>query len=1158
VRHPSDEAIQYLCEKSEDRRAFRDEYALPALVDSWRNYVVREDRFNRYAEMTSHGPSHAENVAALVTDLALPFSRAGAGVAPFLTDTELVVLLAAAYLHDVGMYTTFDHYYAEPLKIRELHGRLSRQTLMREGPFILPTLSPAERHLVALLCSYHQGSAPLSEVERLKRLEEQRESAPPHPPEPDAPHFPDQASLEHEVRDAQAAGINCFGLEHASPAVCPFLLATLLKLLDGCDYQANRNGSIEAVFRHADRNLSHAARSERLLADCQPGTPSARRADVERGFFEGSLFHFIRNLLIERTLILAQPAERRISVLIKPADPDEILDMCRLLVRPSDLPVAPGDDTLERFERIMALVADYQRAPLQTAAEWLKLDPGHKNLREWHVDQAAGDGDRRTVHYLVARRYIERELDAVRPALKAPPAGGEYLYCAVCVNRPTCRLRDRPIPAFALPDGAWDVRMFGGEAGRVDLQRVPSLRAMGRLPSLPEQRGRRTEHPRTQDAERLAAAVDRHKQLLIYGPVGRGKTLLARAAALASVPDESHVLWHTVADGNEQSAALVRSLADFLALRGDFSLSALIRDERVTTRHEAAALRLLHRGSLAGTDGGLVAVIDEFNRLTTAARPFFKQVLHLFPCLTCAEGPTCRPDADRPWHCRSATSRVLLISTKVPGLSYEHPRVGGLPVKALAAPAVSRADAERIVRGAARGRDETTLRRAVRVWADHGGEACAIPMVESCLAARWESRHALRLIAEELADTFAGGFNARTLGETAGPELLSLIGLLDGVLSRDEVRGVLGLRAPAPDDPQPNLTDESPLQRLIDRGLVRERRGRLSAHPAWVAGRRRTRWVDRVSEDPWAALVRYPACGLQPGAGLRRRWTAVGRYLPELAALRRLPGGRHHTADVLEHSLRVLEGVPDALGRLREGSGAESAGLIAHLDQQLPGRGSWPALSRLQLLRIAALFHDIGKARTRGGEAEAPTYHEHERVGAEMWAESAGRRGVPSRQVAHIERLISLHLRPLALFGAMPASAKALRSLVTDAGDELIDLLVLFWADLFADPREPSDPAAARAFVDEVLAAAAALRAAAAASGEAPSITGDDLRAAGLAPSPAFGAALKAAQAAARSDPSLGRDELLRRAEDAYVRAGGGEAPPSGGPAGRADPSGGG
>jgi CHAT domain-containing protein len=84
----TDVLVTRLCGHGPAKRAFRDHYDLPSLVSLWRSYVAREDKFNRYAEMTSHGPSHMAGVATLVASLS---PQNG-----FLTDSEVFVLLAGA------------------------------------------------------------------------------------------------------------------------------------------------------------------------------------------------------------------------------------------------------------------------------------------------------------------------------------------------------------------------------------------------------------------------------------------------------------------------------------------------------------------------------------------------------------------------------------------------------------------------------------------------------------------------------------------------------------------------------------------------------------------------------------------------------------------------------------------------------------------------------------------------------------------------------------------------------------------------------------------------------------------------------------------------------------------------------------------------------
>jgi len=103
----------------------------------------------------------------------------------------------------------------------------------------------------------------------------------------------------------------------------------------------------------------------------------------------------------------------------------------------------------------------------------------------------------------------------------------------------------------------------------------------------------------------------------------------------------------------------------------------------------------------------------------------------------------------------------------------------------------------------------------------------------------------------------------------------------------------------------------------------------------------------------------------------------AGEFLPELPALALAQDPIHRHKDVLAHTLAVVDRVsPD------------------------------------RLLRLAALFHDVGKPKTR---AFAPggvvTFHHHEVVGARMTRDRMETLRYPNDDVDTVTRLVELHLR---------------------------------------------------------------------------------------------------------------------------------------------------
>lgn len=99
-------------------------------------------------------------------------------------------------------------------------------------------------------------------------------------------------------------------------------------------------------------------------------------------------------------------------------------------------------------------------------------------------------------------------------------------------------------------------------------------------------------------------------------------------------------------------------------------------------------------------------------------------------------------------------------------------------------------------------------------------------------------------------------------------------------------------------------------------------------------------------------------------------------------------------------------------------------------------------------LRFAALVHDIAKPKTKKFiEGTGWTFHGHEEVGARMMKSIFKRMKLPISKLDYIEKLIRLHLRPIALVGE-EVSDSAIRRLVVAANDNLDDLITLCRADI--------------------------------------------------------------------------------------------------------------
>jgi poly(A) polymerase len=126
-------------------------------------------------------------------------------------------------------------------------------------------------------------------------------------------------------------------------------------------------------------------------------------------------------------------------------------------------------------------------------------------------------------------------------------------------------------------------------------------------------------------------------------------------------------------------------------------------------------------------------------------------------------------------------------------------------------------------------------------------------------------------------------------------------------------------------------------------------------------------------------------------------------FLPELPAMALEQDPIHRHKDVLAHTFAVVD-----------------------------------KTSKIRLLRLAALFHDVGKPRTRAITDGGVTFHHHEVVGARMTRTRMEALRYPSSDVDTVVRLVELHLRFHTY--RLGWTDKAVRRYVRDAGP-LLDLL---------------------------------------------------------------------------------------------------------------------
>jgi len=152
-------------------------------------------------------------------------------------------------------------------------------------------------------------------------------------------------------------------------------------------------------------------------------------------------------------------------------------------------------------------------------------------------------------------------------------------------------------------------------------------------------------------------------------------------------------------------------------------------------------------------------------------------------------------------------------------------------------------------------------------------------------------------------------------------------------------------------------------------------------------------------------------------------------FLPEITALRLEQDPIHQHKDVLSHTIAVVGRCP-------------------------PDR----------LLRLAALFHDVGKPQTRAFGPDGVTFHHHEVVGARLTRARLKALRYSRADVDAVAQLVYLHLRPHTL--KMGWTDRAVRRYVRDAGPLLERLNTLVRCDVTT--RDPKKARAVQRRIDEL------------------------------------------------------------------------------------------
>jgi poly(A) polymerase len=238
-------------------------------------------------------------------------------------------------------------------------------------------------------------------------------------------------------------------------------------------------------------------------------------------------------------------------------------------------------------------------------------------------------------------------------------------------------------------------------------------------------------------------------------------------------------------------------------------------------------------------------------------------------------------------------------------------------------------------------------------------------------------------------------------------------------------------------------------------------------------------------------VVDHPAEGLW----FLVRTGLAEEFLPELPALALEQDPIHRHKDVLAHTVAVVEKCP-------------------------PDR----------ILRLAALFHDVGKPKTRSfGARGTVSFHHHEVVGARMARDRMRTLRYPADDIDQVSRLVELHLRFHTY--KMGWTDSAVRRYVRDAGPLLGRLNLLTRSD--CTTRNVARARALEKRIDELELRISELRQREGLAAIRPDLDGNEIMARlELKPGPTVGRALAFLMELRLDEGPLSKEEAGRRLDD--------------------------
>ncbi len=198
----------------------------------------------------------------------------------------------------------------------------------------------------------------------------------------------------------------------------------------------------------------------------------------------------------------------------------------------------------------------------------------------------------------------------------------------------------------------------------------------------------------------------------------------------------------------------------------------------------------------------------------------------------------------------------------------------------------------------------------------------------------------------------------------------------------------------------------------------------------------------------------------QPADAIRQlqQYNLLAEIIPELPAAIGVTQSPPHHEDVFDHILSVVGVMAEIDQQLRTGgdlidqfgwSGSIVEKLRAHFGRTVDG-----GFTGYQLLRLAALFHDVGKPETRSVDDDGRIrFFTHEHVGADLSRQRLNQLKFSKAAAKHVQATVKGHMRLFNLAREKSVSRRAIFRFYKAFGDAGLDICLHSLADHLARDR---------------------------------------------------------------------------------------------------------